>query len=88
MNALIIIMGIAMCAIAGKSIIDTKKKYADLGKSNKRKNICLNVISFLVGIGGIIIGSGVFYQHMINEVILWVVVFTQIIYVIAVKLWQ
>lgn len=83
-----IITGIAMCTIAGKSIIDTKKKYPDLGRSNKRKNICLNVISFLVGIGGIIIGSGVFYPYMINEVILWVIVFTQIIYVIAVKIWK
>ena len=77
-----------MCTIAGKSIIDTKRKHADLGRSNKRKNICLNVLSFLVGIGGIIIGSGVFHPHMINEVILWVIVFCQIIFVIAVKLWH
>lgn len=66
MNSLMIIIGITMCTIAGKSIIDTKKKHADLGRSNKRKNICLNVLSLLVGIGGIIIGSGVFYQYIVN----------------------
>lgn len=77
-----------MCTLAGKSIIDTKKKHADLGRSNKRKTICLNVLSLLVGIGGIIIGSGVFYQYMIDEVILWVIVLCQILFVIAVKLWQ
>lgn len=70
-----ILMGITMCTFAGKSIIDTKKKHADLGRSNKRKNIYLNVLLILVGVGGNIIGSGVFYEHLINEVIGWVMFF-------------
>ena len=88
MNWLMIIFGMTLCTITIKSFLDDKKKPAGPERCSKRNNICLNVLSFLVGVGGILIGLGVFQQHMLNEVMLWVIVLCQFILMIVVKLWK
>ena len=88
MNWLMIIFGLMLCTIAIKSFLDDKKDSADSKQGSKRKIILLDVFPLLVGIGGILIGSGVFRQHMLDEAILWGAVLCLLVFTIAVKLWQ
>lgn len=74
-----------MCTIAIKSFLDDKKKPARLGRFSKRLNLSVNVLSFLVGIGGILLGLGVFQSDMRNELILWLIILCQFILIIVVK---
>ena len=82
-----VIFGIALCTINIKSFIDKQKASADTARQVKRGNMVVNALSFLVGIGGILIGSGMFQQYMqLNETVLWVIVLCQFAVLIVPKL--
>lgn len=84
-----VIFGIALCAIGIHSIFKEKKKNADTDSNGRRRNMAIDTLFILVGIGGILIGSGIFRQYVIlDEVILWVIILCQFIAVIAIIRWR